>query len=83
MATNYQFTMDVRVFDEAALESAAMRHPTGVDGLSTDEARDTLRPRGERDIGACLVAIFDPGHGPEGVEIRMSQAVCDDTAEDE
>lgn len=70
----FTFTMDVEIYDPTALFNVALERMIE-DGLDQADAVDMLKPGGDLDIGACLVAIFDPGVSPAGVQIQGSTSI--------
>lgn len=73
--TTYKFCMEVEVTDEAELVTHALHRLIHNDGLSSDEANETVYPEGpgtDPSVEACLIAIFDPGRSPIGTQIHGS-----------
>jgi hypothetical protein len=71
MANTFTFSMHLEIDDEDTLYAEALRHATAVDCLSQQEAEELLCPNGERDMGACISMLLDPGYIP-GCDIHES-----------
>lgn len=73
--TQYNFILTIEVNDPEQLFTHALNHVVQHDGLPTDEALEMLKPDGEVDTEACLIAIMDPGMSPPGTEIFGSEVL--------
>lgn len=73
MTTLLRVHIDVRVDDEQAVYEAALTKMCE-DGVSTDDATETLRPDGLVDVRACVQYLVDPG-SPE--EMQILNADCE------
>jgi hypothetical protein len=77
MSIDATFKIDLRIFDKAALYSAARERYIRECGNRPPKRKDISEMLGTKrdpDIAACLVMLFDPGSGPDGISIDHSYA---------
>lgn len=71
----YTVSIDVAVFDPDALLATAKTYLQRDQCTTIDEL--LRHADGTIDVGECLIAIFDPGESPPGVEIERTSAMED------
>jgi hypothetical protein len=71
---DWQFRLDLRVFDKRQLHQAALERALE-EGLGGETPEELLGTADEPDIGACLTMLLDPG-SMSGCSIGGSETEC-------